>query len=158
ETFYEIERSTDNSPFTVFRTNIAPNTTQFLDNSLTKDITYFYRVRANINGVYMPYSNIQGCIFTETLPWVTALDEATTWKEQVQVFPNPNTTGIFQLRIPQGFVLQQTTVMALEGIVLEVIKNQNQETISLAHLSGGIYMLLMEDSKGRKCYRKIMKL
>ncbi len=153
EDSYLIERKTGAlGTFAQIGTTSA-NIVGYVDNNLTANTTYFYRVKAkNVSGD-SPASN-------EASATVLSI-ENNAISQQTSLFPNPN-NGEFAVKLP-SMKIQKATFNLVDAQGRKVFTstkendNADQFDFQLMNLPKGVYMLHIDTSKGQAVKRVVIK-
>lgn len=115
----------------------------FLDESLRNGIVYYRLKQTDMDGGFT-YSQI---ISIEVCPL----------QSSVEIYPNPATDGIYQLKIwPQSNVIQYLDVFSAAG--KEVLHLEGDvRTIDLSNMADSVYFILIHFSKGSSQPLRVLK-
>jgi hypothetical protein len=114
---------------------LQPQDTSYTDTSISKDVLYWYFVKAETQSPIL-YSQIKSGY----------IGRPTSVKEKIEnvfsVYPNPATNNIY-IKINSGFLVEKVLIITLEGkIIAEYI--QPTDAIDISELSQGTYTVLVQ--------------
>jgi hypothetical protein len=153
EDSYLIERKTGTAGTFAQIGTTSANIVGYVDNNLTANTTYFYRVKAkNVSGD-SPASN-------EASATVLSI-ENNAISQQTALFPNP-TNGEFVVKLPNMKIRQATfNLVDAQGrkVFTSTKENDNadQFDFQLMNLPKGVYMLHIDTPKGQAVKRVVIK-
>jgi fibronectin type 3 domain-containing protein len=151
ETGFEVRRSLSSyGTYTTIAT-VGANSSTYTNTGLTNGRRYYYMVRAVNSAGKSSYSNKVSAIAVCTtqksatiLPAVNAKSEEVL--QVVKLFPNPVTTGEFNLNLPDGTIFPASLQMfSMTGQkVMQIELNDCNNTISTDGLINGLYIISVE--------------
>ncbi|MCB0661385.1 MAG: T9SS type A sorting domain-containing protein, partial [Saprospiraceae bacterium] len=90
---------------------------------------------------------------------LSSIDESTLDRNNILTFPNP-TSGILQIKLPQGFTLENARIISVEGKLVKDINSFEGTQLDLNELPNGFYALEIhyEDAgnKSAVSYQKVL--
>lgn len=125
----------------------------FVDGVLIPNATAPVYVPTESGSYTVQAVDAHGC-YTNSQPVIVVISGVKDLqKEEILVYPNPNTTGKWQLLVSAPLVGATYTVVDIEGrVIYSGVVNALQGTMSIAHLADGFYYLYLNGT-----VRKLLK-
>ncbi|WP_405295492.1 T9SS type A sorting domain-containing protein [Algibacter sp. Ld11] len=118
-----------------------------VDTATYDKFTFFFNVNDNVGGEAWYFDNI---VIQNTL----GIDNIGLVNKGFNVYPNP-VKDVLSVKVNSS--LESHSKLSLYTVTGQLIKTSREESISMADLKSGIYLLSIEDQEGRKSTQKIIK-
>ena len=111
----------------------------------------------SLPGSYAVQITLNDCSTTSTCNSITLSSEIFSFKNSIQLFPNP-TIGITNIQLNQSFETIEATVYNITGqtILSKEFKNTNSFSLDI-NSSNGVYFLSIETNSGENAVLKVIK-
>ena len=137
ETGYELVRSQDGVNWNIVKSDIVPNTTEYLDKPVRSGQKYYYKVRAVRNTLFSSYSNV-----LETVaPLISNI--SVPMKSAVRAYPNPCVNYITIEGL--GGLIVSVEIIGIAGNQVKEWISPNKFSFDVSDLPSGIYLMRIKD-------------
>jgi hypothetical protein len=147
--YFELEKSTNGTEFTfvskiIAQGNSSSKLNYFEFDESSSSLTTYYRLKMVDNNGHFFYSEIKSVTNLQT--------------ELISVYPNPSSTGIFNLNINSKDSFSEILIFSQEGKLIEQIsKRLDQNTIlDMSHLPAGSYTLKIANERTSETKRLLI--